>query len=129
MFSPITVNAPPLLSVQMILAKKVYNEELNCLTQYNKNRINQNVLPNYRIFQFENFLRTRKRVFADNNVASPDDEEAIVGMYVTIHIKDVPRHLFNTWKEKNDRLTSEQQVDYLLFFSIDDCYNLLVNTV
>ncbi len=65
-----------------------------------------------RIFQFENFLRTRKRVFADNNVASPDDEEAIVGMYVTIHIKDVPRHLFNTWKEKNDKLTSAKQVNY-----------------
>ena len=63
-----------------------------------------------RIFQFENFLRTRKRVFADNNIAAPDEDEAIVGMYVTVYVNDVPRHLFNSWKEKNDKLAPSKQV-------------------
>ena len=85
--------------------------------------IKQYIFLGNRIFQFENFLRTRKRVFVDNNVASPDDEEAIVGMYVTIHIKDVPRHLFNTWKEKNDKLTSVQQVS--CFYCLKNCRYLV----
>lgn len=68
------------------------------------------VLFSFRIFQFENFPRTRKRVLADSTVSSPDDDEAIVGMYVSLQIKDVPRHLFNSWKEKNDKLSFEHKV-------------------
>jgi hypothetical protein len=63
-----------------------------------------------RIFQFENFNRTRKRVLAESNVSSAEDDEAIVGMFVTLHVKDVPRHLFNSWKEKNEKLAPNQQV-------------------
>ncbi len=29
--------------------------------------------------------------------ADPESDDAIVGMYVTIHIKDVPRHFYNDW--------------------------------
>lgn len=43
-------------------------------------------------------------------MSSADDDEAIVGMYVTIHVRDVPRHLFNSWKEKNEKLSAEQAV-------------------
>jgi len=62
-----------------------------------------------RIFQFENFMRTRKRVFGDLK-----DEEELgeaqqrhtgveVGTYAVLHLKDVPRHLFNSWKEDEVR--------------------------
>ena len=64
----------------------------------------------FRIFQFENFGRTRKRVLAESTVCSPDEDEAIVGMFVSLLIKDVPRHLFNSWKEKNDKLSAEKKV-------------------
>jgi len=43
-----------------------------------------------RIFQFENFNRTRKRVLID---AAEEGAEAPIGSYVTLHVKDVPRHL------------------------------------
>jgi len=29
--------------------------------------------------------------------ADPETDDAIVGMYVTIHVKEVPRHLYNEW--------------------------------
>ena len=64
----------------------------------------------FRIFQFENFGRTRKRVLAESTVCSPDEDEAIVGMFVSLLIKDVPRHLFNSWKEKNEKLSAEKKV-------------------
>ena len=52
-----------------------------------------------RIFQFENFMRTRKRVFGDLK-----DEEELgeaqqrhtgveVGTYAVLHLKDVPRYV------------------------------------
>jgi hypothetical protein len=31
-------------------------------------------------------------------------------MYVSLHLKDVPRHLFNAWREKNERLAPQKQV-------------------
>jgi len=46
--------------------------------------------------QFENFQRTRKRILT-NMTADPETDDAIVGMYVTIHVKEVPRHLYNEW--------------------------------
>ncbi|KAJ4450047.1 hypothetical protein ANN_01454 [Periplaneta americana] len=44
-----------------------------------------------RIFQFENFDRTRKRVMKDE-----DREGALAGWYVTLHIIGVPQHLYNS---------------------------------
>jgi len=43
-----------------------------------------------RIFQFENFNRTRKRVLDD-----ADTEGAMAGWYVIVHISEVPRHLYD----------------------------------
>ncbi|XP_062328893.1 pre-rRNA-processing protein TSR1 homolog isoform X1 [Osmerus eperlanus] len=40
-----------------------------------------------RIFQFQSFERTRRRVLAE---AAQDEEGAVVGWYVTLHIVDVP---------------------------------------
>ncbi|MCI4385855.1 hypothetical protein PGIGA_G00055610 [Pangasianodon gigas] len=40
-----------------------------------------------RIFQFQNFERTRRRVLAE---AAIEEEGAMVGWYVTLHIEDVP---------------------------------------
>ena len=56
-------------------------------------------------FQFENFMRTRKRVLGDlkEAEAAEDNSSAAaaveVGAYVTLHLKEVARHLFNSWKE------------------------------
>ncbi|KAK1157524.1 hypothetical protein AOXY_G25227 [Acipenser oxyrinchus oxyrinchus] len=41
-----------------------------------------------RIFQFQNFERTRKRVFTE--AEEEGQEGAMVGWYVTVHIKEVP---------------------------------------
>merc|ERR1712126_765558 len=48
-----------------------------------------------RIFQFENFLRTRKRVFGDlkEERKLPDgslEDEISIGTYVVLYVKDVP---------------------------------------
>ncbi|KAG7470617.1 hypothetical protein MATL_G00115770 [Megalops atlanticus] len=40
-----------------------------------------------RIFQFQSFERTRRRVLAE---AAQEEEGALVGWYVTLHIEDVP---------------------------------------
>ncbi|XP_037534173.1 pre-rRNA-processing protein TSR1 homolog [Nematolebias whitei] len=40
-----------------------------------------------RIFQFQSFERTRRRILAE---ATSDDEGAMVGWYVTLHVTDVP---------------------------------------
>ena len=54
-----------------------------------------------RIFQFENFDRTRKRVLADlkkeRKEQEDQDGDISVGTYIVVHIKDVPRHLYNEW--------------------------------
>ncbi|KAF4086073.1 hypothetical protein AMELA_G00102270 [Ameiurus melas] len=48
----------------------------------------ENLPLNYsRIFQFQNFERTRRRVLAE---AATEEEGAMVGWYVTLHIEDVP---------------------------------------
>ncbi|KAI5626714.1 pre-rRNA-processing protein TSR1-like isoform X1 [Silurus asotus] len=48
----------------------------------------ENLPLNYsRIFQFQNFERTRRRVLAE---AASQEEGAMVGWYVTLHIEDVP---------------------------------------
>lgn len=48
----------------------------------------ENLPPDYsRIFQFQNFERTRRRIL---NEAAAEDEGAMVGWYVTLHIIDVP---------------------------------------
>lgn len=57
-----------------------------------------------RIFQFENFERTKKRVFCDlkKERKLPDgtsEDEISVGTYVVLHVKDVPQHLYNEWRK------------------------------
>ncbi|KAG7249048.1 hypothetical protein CRUP_022072, partial [Coryphaenoides rupestris] len=48
----------------------------------------ENLPPDYsRIFQFQSFDRTRRRILAE---AARDEEGAMVGWYVTLHIMDVP---------------------------------------
>ncbi|XP_028276445.1 pre-rRNA-processing protein TSR1 homolog [Parambassis ranga] len=48
----------------------------------------ENLPPNYsRIFQFQSFERTRSRILAE---AAAEDEGAMDGWYVTLHIIDVP---------------------------------------
>lgn len=48
-----------------------------------------------RIFQFENFNRTRRRVVKQCAQADDDDDlGAAVGLFVRVHIKDVPLELF-----------------------------------
>ncbi|MCJ8740097.1 hypothetical protein PDJAM_G00054920 [Pangasius djambal] len=48
----------------------------------------ENLPLNYsRIFQFQNFERTRRRVLAE---AAIEEEGAMAGWYVTLHIEDVP---------------------------------------
>lgn len=48
----------------------------------------ENLPLNYsRIFQFQNFERTRRRVLAE---AATEEEGAMIGWYVTLHIEDVP---------------------------------------
>ncbi|XP_056611916.1 pre-rRNA-processing protein TSR1 homolog [Triplophysa dalaica] len=48
----------------------------------------ENLPPNYsRIYQFQNFERMRRRMLAE---ATSDEEGAMAGWYVTLHIVDVP---------------------------------------
>ncbi|KAM3875016.1 pre-rRNA-processing protein TSR1 homolog [Diretmus argenteus] len=48
----------------------------------------ENLPPNYsRIFQFQSYERTRRRILAE---AAQEEEGAMVGWYVTLHIIDVP---------------------------------------
>ncbi|KAM3616618.1 uncharacterized protein V6R79_020905 [Siganus canaliculatus] len=48
----------------------------------------ENLPLNYsRIFQFQSFERTRRRILAE---AASEEEGAMVGWYVTLHISDVP---------------------------------------
>ena len=52
-----------------------------------------------RIFQFENFDRTRKRVVCDLKKEKKEgaDGGIQVGTYVTLHVKDVPQQLYQEW--------------------------------
>uniref|UniRef100_A0A8C6S5W0 Pre-rRNA-processing protein TSR1 homolog n=1 Tax=Neogobius melanostomus TaxID=47308 RepID=A0A8C6S5W0_9GOBI len=48
----------------------------------------ENLPPDFsRIFQFQSFERTRRRILTE---ASAEDEGAMVGWYITVHIIDVP---------------------------------------
>lgn len=49
-----------------------------------------------RVFQFENFARTKKRVMADER------EGAMPGWYVTIHIANVPRSVYEAFQARGD---------------------------
>ncbi|XP_068216652.1 pre-rRNA-processing protein TSR1 homolog [Palaemon carinicauda] len=52
---------------------------------------NENLPVDYsRIFQFRNFMHTKKRILKEEN------EGALPGWYVVVHIKDVPRHLYDS---------------------------------
>ncbi|KAF7995100.1 hypothetical protein HCN44_004572 [Aphidius gifuensis] len=76
-----------------------------------------------RIFQFQNFDRTRRRVFKeiDNKHADDDDDKyAKHGMYITIHVKNVKQELFNAFCTLNERplivfglLLNEQKMSLL----------------
>ncbi|XP_035390370.1 pre-rRNA-processing protein TSR1 homolog [Electrophorus electricus] len=48
-----------------------------------------------RIFQFQNFERTRRRVLAE---AAAEDEGAMVGWYVTLHVEDVPPSVMESFE-------------------------------
>ncbi|KAJ8930713.1 hypothetical protein NQ314_016478 [Rhamnusium bicolor] len=50
-----------------------------------------------RIFQFENFERTKKRVLKEQE----DKDGALPGWYLTIHIKDVSQLVWSTFKQTN----------------------------
>ena len=49
-----------------------------------------------RIFQFENFNRTKKNVLISNDNEG-DDYKVTVGSYVRLVIKNVPSHLYSEW--------------------------------
>ncbi|XP_064112530.1 pre-rRNA-processing protein TSR1 homolog isoform X2 [Macrobrachium nipponense] len=52
---------------------------------------NENLPVDYsRIFQFRNFTHTKKRILKE------EKEGALPGWYVVVHIKDVPRHLYDS---------------------------------
>lgn len=53
-----------------------------------------------RIFQFQNFDRTKKRVMKDASRKEDDVEEdlAMVGCYVTIYISNVPKFYVDNWE-------------------------------
>lgn len=52
---------------------------------------NENLPVDYsRIFQFQNFFHTKKRILKEER------EGALPGWYVIVHIKDVPRFLYNS---------------------------------
>ncbi|XP_061915793.1 pre-rRNA-processing protein TSR1 homolog isoform X1 [Entelurus aequoreus] len=54
----------------------------------------ENLPYNYsRIFQFQNFERTRRRVLAE---AAEEEEGAMVGWYVTLHVVDVPHSVMES---------------------------------
>ncbi|XP_066534389.1 pre-rRNA-processing protein TSR1 homolog [Hoplias malabaricus] len=57
----------------------------------------ENLPFNYsRIFQFQNFERTRHRVLTE---AAAEEEGAMVGWYVTLHIQDVPPTVIESFQE------------------------------
>ncbi|KAF5892628.1 pre-rRNA-processing protein TSR1, partial [Clarias magur] len=57
----------------------------------------ENLPLNYsRIFQFQNFERTRHRVLAE---AATEEEGAMVGWYVTLHVEDVPVSVMESFQE------------------------------
>ncbi|XP_033832924.1 pre-rRNA-processing protein TSR1 homolog [Periophthalmus magnuspinnatus] len=54
----------------------------------------ENLPPDYsRIFQFQSFERTRRRILTE---AAAEDEGAMVGWYVTLHIIDVPSSVMDS---------------------------------
>ncbi|TWW77045.1 pre-rRNA-processing protein TSR1 homolog isoform X2 [Takifugu flavidus] len=54
----------------------------------------ENLPQNYsRIFQFQNFERTRRRILAE---AAAEEDGAMVGWYVTLHIMDVPSSVMDS---------------------------------
>ncbi|XP_028817780.1 pre-rRNA-processing protein TSR1 homolog [Denticeps clupeoides] len=56
----------------------------------------ENLPPDYsRIFQFQNFERTRRRVVAE---AAQEEEGAMVGWYVTLHVVDVPPSVMESFQ-------------------------------
>ncbi|KAJ8391428.1 hypothetical protein AAFF_G00089020 [Aldrovandia affinis] len=56
----------------------------------------ENLPPDYsRIFQFQNFDRTRRRILAEEAQA---EEGAMVGWYVTLHIVDVPLSVMESFQ-------------------------------
>ncbi|KAJ9601640.1 hypothetical protein L9F63_000173, partial [Diploptera punctata] len=68
-----------------------------------------------RIFQFENFERTRKRIMKEE-----EKEGALPGWYVTVHVAGVPQHLFNSHQPNNPivligMLPHEQKMSVLNF--------------
>ncbi|XP_066551514.1 pre-rRNA-processing protein TSR1 homolog [Amia ocellicauda] len=48
-----------------------------------------------RIFQFQDFERTRRRVFAQ---VAEEEEGAMVGWYVTLHVQDVPASVMDSYQ-------------------------------
>ena len=71
-------------------------------------------------------MRTRKRVLGDLKEAEAEENSSAaaveVGTYVTLHLKEVARHLFNCWKELGKRplvafsmLPHEQKMSVLNF--------------
>ncbi|MBN3318895.1 TSR1 protein, partial [Atractosteus spatula] len=56
----------------------------------------ENLPPDYaRIFQFQDFERTRRRVLVQ---AAEDEEGAMVGWYVTLHVQDVPPSVMDSFR-------------------------------
>jgi pre-rRNA-processing protein TSR1 len=55
-----------------------------------------------RIFQFENFKRTRKTVLATNEDEG-DDYMVSTGAYVVLHVKNVPHHLYADWNGSQEK--------------------------
>ncbi|XP_051522120.1 pre-rRNA-processing protein TSR1 homolog [Myxocyprinus asiaticus] len=56
----------------------------------------ENLPPNYsRIYQFQNFERMRRRILAE---AMSEEEGAMVGWYVTLHIVDVPPSVIESFQ-------------------------------
>lgn len=56
----------------------------------------ENLPSNYsRIFQFQNFERMRRRILAD---AANEEDGAMVGWYVTLHIVDVPPSVMESFQ-------------------------------
>ncbi|KAG9329143.1 hypothetical protein JZ751_013465 [Albula glossodonta] len=56
----------------------------------------ENLPPEYaRIFQFQNFERTRRRILAE---ATQEDEGVMVGWYVTLHIENVPPSVMESFQ-------------------------------
>jgi len=50
-----------------------------------------------RIFQFQNFDRTKRKVMKESNKKIYDDDAAQVGCYVTIHVCNVPNVFVQNW--------------------------------